>query len=308
MNAILTVNDFSFRYRDAKRRAVRHLSFQVNEGEFFCVIGANGSGKSTLCNALVGLIPHYFVGDMGGGIEVDGRSVADSTIADLSGTIGLVFQNPFNQLSYTAGTVAEELAYGLGNHGVPRDEMIRRVEQVARLMRIDTIIDRNPLELSGGQVQRVAFGSTFIMEPRILVLDECTTQLDPLGSEEIFDIVKRLNDDGVTVIMVDHDMERVARCADTVMVLDKGQMASIGTPDEVFADPSLTDHGVEPPDYVTLCRALGDHGVDVPRLETTEEATVALVRAAVGRAAMGRAAMARSEASGRGEHGREVLR
>ena len=275
MGAIVEVKDFSFKYRGTKRRAVKHVSFSVEEGGFFTIIGANGSGKSTLCNALVGLIPHYFVGAKAGSITVDGKDVDATTIAELSGTIGLVFQNPFNQLSYTAGTVAEELAYGLGNHGVPRDEMLARVEDVARLMRIDHIIDKNPLELSGGQVQRVAFGSTFIMQPRILVLDECTTQLDPLGSEEIFDIVKQLNADGVTVIMVDHDMERVARCADTVMVLDKGEVAAIGTPAEVFSDPDIGSHGVDVPDYVRITRALGG------RIETTEEPTIALAKEAL---------------------------
>lgn len=281
MSAVVCVDDFSYRYRDAERRAARHVSFEVERGSFFCIVGANGSGKSTVCNALVGLVPHYFAGRMGGTITVDGHAVADSTIAELSDSIGLVFQNPFNQLSYTAGTVAEELAYGLGNRGVSRDEMIARVERVAATMRIDDILERNPLELSGGQVQRVAFGSTFIMEPKILVLDECTTQLDPLGSEEIFDIVKRLNAQGVTVIMVDHDMERVARCADTVMVLDGGEVAAIGAPGDVFTDPNLERHGIEPPDYVTLCAALREHGVDVPRPPIEEEATVALVRAAL---------------------------
>ncbi|MBT1175016.1 ABC transporter ATP-binding protein [Bifidobacterium sp. LC6] len=272
MSAIVHVEDFSFKYRDTKRRAVKHVSFDVEEGSCFAIIGANGSGKSTLCNALVGLIPHYFVGARAGRILIDGVDVAESTIAELSNTIGLVFQNPFNQLSYTAGTVAEELAYGLGNHGVARELMIERVEAVAKLMRIDHILDKNPLELSGGQVQRVAFGSTFIMEPRVLVLDECTTQLDPLGASEIFDIVKQLNADGVTVIMVDHDMERVAQYADTVMVLDRGSVAAIGAPYEVFADPELESHGVQPPDYVPLTRALG-----LP-IEIREEPTIAAVK------------------------------
>ena len=224
---VVDVKDFSFKYRQTKHKALKNVSFQVEEGSFFCIIGSNGSGKSTLCNALVGLIPHYFVGKMSGSVTIDGSVVEDSTIADLSTKIGLVFQNPFNQLSYTAGTVAEELAYGLGNRGIPREEMIKKVDTVAKLMRIDHIIHKNPLELSGGQVQRVAFGSTFIMEPKILVLDECTTQLDPLGSEEIFDIVKDLNKNGITVIMVDHEMERVARCADKVMVLDAGEVVAI---------------------------------------------------------------------------------
>ena len=140
-------------------------------------------------------------------------------------------QNPFNQLSYTAGTVAEELAYGLGNHGVPRAQMIDRVEAVAKLMRIDHILDKNPLELSGGQVQRVAFEYAFIMEPRILVLDECTTQLDPMGSERDLRHRQTAQCDSVTVIMVDHDMERVARYADTVMVLERGEVVALGYSD-----------------------------------------------------------------------------
>lgn len=278
MTAAVEVNDFSFRYRGDNQYAVRHLDFAIRQGEFFCVVGANGSGKSTLCNALVGLVPHYFAGKTRGQIVVDGTTAGESTVADLSRTIGLVFQNPFNQLSYTAGSVAEELAYGLGNHGVERSEMMQRVDAVARLMHIEHILHRNPLELSGGQVQRVALGSVFILEPRILVLDECTTQLDPLGAEEIFDVVRRLNDDGVTIVMVDHDMERVARCADTVMVLHQGEIAALGTPREVFTSPALREHGINAPDYVNISHALVESGWDIPDIEITEEPTVAMVR------------------------------
>lgn len=277
---VVEAKGLGFRYRDAsgKRKALDDVSFDVREGEFFCVIGANGSGKSTLCNALVGLIPHYFAGRMKGTVLVHGADTRESTIGDLSMRIGLVFQNPFNQLSYTAGTVAEELAYGLGNRGVPREEMVRRVERVAKLMRIDHIVHKNPLELSGGQVQRVAFGSTFIAEPSILVLDECTTQLDPLGSEEIFDIVKELNKSGVTVIMVDHDMERVARCADRVMVLEGGKVAVIDSPARIFGDPDILARGVAAPDYVAICRALKDRGYYSGDLEVEEESTIAAVK------------------------------
>ena len=153
---VLEVKDFSFKYRQTKRKALKKISFQVEEGSFLCIIGSNGSGKSTLCNALVGLIPHYFAGKMSGQVIVDGVSTEESTIAELSPKIGLVFQNPFNQLSYTAGTVAEELAYGLGNRGIPREQMAEKVDYVSKLMRIDHILSKNPLELSGGQVQRVA--------------------------------------------------------------------------------------------------------------------------------------------------------
>ena len=283
MDSIIKIEDFTFRYRDAMRCAVRHLDFEVPEGGFLCVVGPNGSGKSTLCNALVGLVPHHFNGKSRGSVRVLGQKVADQTIAQISCNVGFVFQNPFNQLSYTAGTVAEELAYGLGNHGVPRDEMVRRIERIAGPLHLEGLLDRNPLELSGGQVQRVALGSTLIMNPRVLVLDECTTQLDPLGSEEIFDIVKKLNEDGMTVVMVDHDMERVARCADHVLVLSRGNQIAFGTPEEVFSDPALEEHGVDIPDYVRVSRALSEAGLASGPVTLTEGACAERVGKALGR-------------------------
>ena len=277
-NPAVAIENFSFQYNETKRRAVRDLTFSVDKGSFVCVIGPNGSGKSTLCNALVGLIPHYFVGRSAGTIRINGTPVASSTVADLSKTIGLVFQNPFNQLSYTAETVAEELAFGLGNRGIAREEMHRRVAEVAETMRIEHILEKNPLELSGGQIQRVAFGSAFIMRPEILVLDECTTQLDPLGGEELIDIVKGLNATGVTVIMVDHDMERVARIADKVVVLGRGRMLAHGTPEQIFAGPSGPDFGIAAPDYVAVSQDLAARELGSGRIEITEEPTIELVR------------------------------
>lgn len=280
---VLEVRDFSFKYRQTKRRALKNVSFQVEKGSFFCVIGANGSGKSTLCNALTGLVPHYFMGRSSGEVLVEGTPVHESSVAELSSKVGFVFQNPFNQLSYTAGTVAEELAYGLGNRGIPREKMFEKVEYVAKLMRIDHILSKNPLELSGGQVQRVAFGSAFIMEPEILVLDECTTQLDPAGSEEIFDIVKRLNQKGITVVMVDHDMERVARYADKILVLDQGKAAFVGKPKSILGDPLIENHGIGIPDYVKLSRAMKQRYDTVSDIEITEEPTIKLAKEVLGR-------------------------
>lgn len=278
MRKAIEVKDFSFRYRNASSSALKRVSFAVEKGSFFCIIGANGAGKSTLCNALVGLVPHYFVGKSKGLVQIEGVDVAKTTIAELSKTIGLVFQNPFNQLSYTAGTVAEELAFGLGNYGVPREIMHEKVLQVAHLMHLEELLDKNPLDLSGGQVQRVAFGSAFIMEPSILVLDECTAQLDPLGSEEIFNIVKDLNSNGVTVVMVDHDMERVAQYADQVMVMRMGKVVALGTPREVFTDPRTPDWGIDVPDYVKLGRGLQSAGFDLAEFPIDESHAVQTIR------------------------------
>lgn len=277
MSVIIDVRNLCFRYRESERYALQDVTLSVEQGELFAIVGRNGAGKSTLCDALVGLVPHYFTGRMKGEVAVAGMDVSSTSIGELSRLVGLVFQNPFNQLSYTAGTVAEELAYGLANRGVSREEMLKRVRRIAELMRIDHILDRNPLELSGGQVQRVALGSALITNPRVLVLDECTTQLDPLGGREVFDIVKNLNANGVTVIMADHDMERVSCYADHVAVLDQGRLVSVGTPREVFSDPSLAAHGIDAPVYAQLSRSLSRaFGCDVP-IAVNEDESVAQI-------------------------------
>lgn len=281
VNNVVEVNNLSFCYRQAEFDSVSHLTFSVQRGSFFCIIGENGAGKSTICNALVGLIPPYFLGLMSGSIHINKLSVTKHSIAELSQQIGLVFQNPFNQLSYTATTVAEELAYGLGNRRVPQSEMVEKVQQIAKVMHIEEVLDQNPLELSGGQAQRVAFGSTFILEPQILVLDECTTQLDPLGADEIFKIVKKLNKQGVTVIMVDHDMERVAQYADHVLVLKNGQKKLEGSPREVFSDERLTTFGVEAPDYAVLSRQMVKAHYPISRIAITEKEAAKDVREAL---------------------------
>jgi len=275
---VLEIKNLSFKYQDSKKKVFEGLDFSVKKGEFICIIGPNGSGKSTLCNSLVGLIPYYFTGKWGGNVIVNGINTKDSSIAELSRQIGFVFQNPFNQLSYTAGSVAEELAFGLGNMGVPRSEMLKKVDKVAKLMRIDHIICKNPLELSGGQVQRIAFGSTFIMEPQILVLDECTTQLDPLGSEEIFDIVKELNKSGVTVVMVDHDMERVARCADRILVIAYGKQIAIDTPEKIFSNLDMASFDVDIPDFVTISKILKERGYYKGEITIDEASAVNAVK------------------------------
>ncbi|MDR1209081.1 MAG: energy-coupling factor ABC transporter ATP-binding protein [Clostridiales bacterium] len=272
VDTVIEVKNLSFRYAGERKQALKDLSFTVGRGEFLCIIGPNGAGKSSLCNALVGLIPSYFSGAKKGGVSVLGQDTEGTSVANLASKIGLVFQNPFNQISYTTSTVEEELAYGLCNIGAPRDEMRRRVKEIAETIRVGGLLRKNPLELSGGQIQRVAIGSTLIMRPSILVLDECTTQLDPLGSEEVFDIVKRLNKDGITVVMVDHDMERVARCADRVLVMNDGQLLAIDTPRAIF-NGIFQSHGVDMPEYARFGAAMSGAGMyGGPALLTEREA------------------------------------
>ncbi|MGX7249132.1 energy-coupling factor ABC transporter ATP-binding protein [Enterococcus raffinosus] len=254
MNTIIEVTDFSYRYNEAHEAALKKINFNVQQGDFIAVIGGNSAGKSTLCNALAGLIPNYFVGHYEGTIEIKGKSTSEVGVGELSQTVGLVFQNPFNQLSYTAETVMEELAFGLGNRGLPKEEMLKKINKVAEVVQITDLLDRNPLELSGGQVQRVALAAAIILEPEILLLDECTTQLDPVGSQQIMKTVNELNQKGMTIIMVDHDMEKVAELANKVIVLHEGRIALWDTPENVFTTPNLVDYKVSTPDYYEITK------------------------------------------------------
>lgn len=201
------------------------------------------------------------MGTTKGQVLVNGQETTKQTVAELSLEIGLVFQNPFNQLSYTTSTVAEELAYGLGNHGIPRSEMLDRVAAVAKKMRIESLLDRDPLTLSGGQIQRVAFGSTYILNPSILVLDECTTQLDPIGSEEIFTIIKQLNDEGVTVVMTDTETERLSMYADRILLLDNGLQMGVDKPQAIFAREDLEKLNISTPLNYQLTQELTKIGI-----------------------------------------------
>ena len=250
--AVIEVKQLSFRYPKSDRDAIHNVDFTVERGEFLGVIGASGAGKSTLCHALVGLIPHYFLGQVTGRVTLAGQSLKQQTLAAISQQIGLVFQDPYNQLSYTTSTVAEELAYGLENRGISRTKMRKQIADVAEEMDLEDVLNRSPLSLSGGQVQRVAFGCALILQPDVLVLDECTSQLDPAGTDTIFQIIKQLNDVGVTVIMVDNNMERVAEYADRVLLLDAGNQVVLGTAQDVFSRPDILSHGVEPPEYLSL--------------------------------------------------------
>lgn len=277
MKKIVEVSHLSYRYNQSKERSLDDISFSVEEGEFFAIIGPNAAGKSTLCNALVGLIPHFFVGAMAGTVMIDGIDVRETDIGSLSTIAGLVFQNPFNQLSYTTETVKEELAYGLGNRGFARTEMLAKIQSVASKVSIEDLLERNPLELSGGQVQRVAFGSTYILEPKILVLDEYTTQLDPVGSEKLTKIVKRLNTEGVTVIMVDHDMERVAKYADHILVLKDGKQQIWGTPREIFTKENADRYGIDLPEVVKLSHLMIEKGYWQGEVALTEAEALAMI-------------------------------
>lgn len=259
----IQIRDLSYRYPTASLRgkedegwALLHINLEIEDGDLLAIVGENGSGKSTLCLTMNGLIPHFFKGRMEGDVVVNGRNTRTIEITDLVREISVVFQNPFDQLTGAANTVYEEVAIGPENMGFSRDEIRARVEQALCDAGVQQLSNRNPFQLSGGQQQRVALASTLALSPKIIVFDEPTSQLDPVGSDEIFDVIKRLHDQGMTIILAEHKIDKIVNLATKVLVLNKGRIACIGTPEEVFTDSSINELGILPPRPTMLAKEL----------------------------------------------------
>lgn len=254
--ARLEINNLKYRYPYTDRLALDGITCTIEPGEFIGVIGKNGSGKSTFTQALIGLVPNFYRGAYGGSVKVDGVNVNDVETDDLCQKIGLVFQNPFNQVSGSKNTVYEEIAFGLENLGIPREEMHKRIKDAMKLLDIERFTEREPFALSGGQMQRMAIASIIAMDPEVIILDEPTSQLDPQGSEEVFQAVQALSQRGITVIMVEHKIEKIAAYSDRVMLLDDGKLIDFDTPQKVFSRDDLAEHGVQAPAFTRIGKGL----------------------------------------------------
>lgn len=255
--ARLEITNLKYRYPYTDRLALNNITCTIEPGEFIGVIGKNGAGKSTFSQALTGLVPNFYRGAYGGSVKVDGVDVRDIAVDDLCQRVGLVFQNPFNQVTGSKLTVYEEIAFGLENIGVPRAEMHKRIRDAMELLDIGRFVDRNPFDLSGGQMQRMAIASIIAMNPQIIILDEPTSQLDPQGCEEVFRAVQNLSKNGITIIMIEHKMEKIAAYSDRVLFLDNGEMVAFDTPQAVFSRDDLLDHGIQAPAFARIGKGLG---------------------------------------------------
>jgi energy-coupling factor transport system ATP-binding protein len=215
--AIVKLQNVTYTYPLTELPALKNVNLQIDEGEFLAIIGPNGAGKSTLCYTIAGFVPHFFKGEISGTVEVAGKESSKSSLHEWVLNVGLAFQNPFNQISGAKYTVFEEIAFGLENIGVPRDEMISRVKDAMKLTGISELADRSPYSLSGGQQQRVALTSILVMQPKVLVLDEPTSQMDPIGTREVFGTIRSMAEQGITVILVEHKVEWIAEYANRVI-------------------------------------------------------------------------------------------
>jgi energy-coupling factor transporter ATP-binding protein EcfA2 len=255
MAASISIEDFTFCYRGREQPALQHVHAQAEEGTSVVVMGHGGAGKSTLCCALNGLIPGFFRGNFQGRVVVKGREVAHHKVAEMSRVVGLVLQDFEAQLFST--NVELEMAFGPENQRVPRHEMKRRVEQYLAFVGLEKLRRREPASLSGGQKQRLAIGSILAMEPEILVMDEPTTDLDPMGRQEVLSVAGDLRKTGRVLLIVDHEPE-TAENADQVWLMRDGRIIVKGPPGEVLGDiPSLESCGVKIPPMVELFSSMG---------------------------------------------------
>lgn len=272
--SLIEVKDLKYRYPGTTELALDGVSFTVEKGEFIGIAGENGAGKSSLSQALLGLIPQFYKGAYGGSVTVCGMDARSTPVSELCRHVGLVFQNPFNQLSGAKDTVYDEVGYGLQNLGFPPEEIRTRVESVLRCFGIWEYRDRNPFDLSGGQLQRVAICSVLAMKPDVLILDEPTSQLDPEGSEEVFHTVDELTKMGITIIMIEQKIEKLAGYCDRVLLMHQGHVVDYDTPRKIFSREDLYDLGVNPPAYTCFARAnalvFEDGTLPVTHAETLE--------------------------------------
>lgn len=259
--AYVTLQNITYHYPLTKTPALRDINLQIQEGEFVAVIGPNGAGKSTLCYTLAGFVPHFFKGQMEGRVEVAGVDSSKVRLDEWVLNVGLAFQNPFNQISGAKYTVFEEIAFGLENNGVPREEIHPRVEEAMRLTDISSLAQRSPYSLSGGQQQRVALSSILVMKPKVLVLDEPTSQMDPIGTREVFGVIRRMAEGGMTVVMVEHKMEWIAEFADRVVALQDGGILLEGKPGEVLTSEALAGSGFGISRYTSAAREARKRGL-----------------------------------------------
>lgn len=263
---IIQVQDLSFQYSQSDEKlAIDGLSTTIYEGEWLAIIGHNGSGKSTFSKLLVGLLEAK-----SGTIEVDGLVLSMDTLWDIRSQIGLVFQNPDNQ--FVGATVEDDVAFALENKGMPVEEMHERVEYALKRVKMWDYRDKEPAALSGGQKQRVAIAGVIAMEPKIMILDESTSMLDPEGREELMAVVADIKQDkNLTVISITHDLNEAAE-ADRMLVFKEGQIVKEGKPAEIFTyGHALTEIGLDVPFSEQLKSALAKRGVAVPAEYIDEE-------------------------------------
>ena len=266
---VISIKNIHFNYQDQDtREALSDVSLDVYEGEWLAIIGHNGSGKSTLAKMMNGLLEAS-----SGEIYIDGQLLTEDTVYEARRKVGMVFQNPDNQ--FVGTTVEDDIAFGLENIGMPRDEMVRKINTSLEMVRMTKFKEKEPARLSGGQKQRVAIAGMIALAPKVVILDEATSMLDPQGRFEVISTIQQLHKDkGITVISITHDLDEAAQ-ADRVLLMEGGKVNRIGKPSEIFEmGTALVDKGLDVPFSEKLKAVLKDKGMNVPNEYLDEEGLV----------------------------------
>ena len=266
---VISIKNIHFNYQDQDtREALSDVSLDVYEGEWLAIIGHNGSGKSTLAKMMNGLLEAS-----SGEIYIDGQLLTEETVYEARRKVGMVFQNPDNQ--FVGTTVEDDIAFGLENIGMPRDEMVRKINTSLEMVRMTKFKEKEPARLSGGQKQRVAIAGMIALAPKVVILDEATSMLDPQGRFEVISTIQQLHKDkGITVISITHDLDEAAQ-ADRVLLMEGGKVNRIGKPSEIFEmGTALVDKGLDVPFSEKLKAVLKDKGMNVPNEYLDEEGLV----------------------------------
>lgn len=258
--AIIETKNVSYTYPGAKKPSISDISIKINKGEFVLITGPSGCGKTTLCRCFNGLIPHFYQGELKGEIRIAGMNTIKHQTHEMAKSVGLVFQNPENQLF--ALSIEKDVAFGLENLGVPREDMRERVEWALKLASIYDLRERSPHEISGGQQQRVAIAAVLAMQPEIIVLDEPTSFLDPLSAEKIFEVIHDLNQKlGITVVLVEHRLDLTAKYTNHIIIMDEGKICFDGNPRKVLNIEETRLIGVGIPKSALLYQILKKEGI-----------------------------------------------
>jgi energy-coupling factor transport system ATP-binding protein len=267
---IIEIKDLYYKYQNANIPALEGVDLSIKKGEFTLLTGPSGCGKTTLCRCLNGLIPHFYSGILKGEVIVNCESVLDSSVIKLATNVGLIFQNPDNQIF--ALTVEKDVAFGLENLGIPKIKMLEQIEWALQATEINHLRKRGTHELSGGQKQRLAIASILAMKPMILVLDEPTSFLDPVGAKRIFEVLDELNKEHkITIIISEHRVDIAAQYIDKVILLRNGKIINHGTPEGVFSKEETRLTGVGIPRLIELKKRLENNNFIFDKLPLSPE-------------------------------------
>ena len=274
--SIVQANHLSFTYTGASKPSIEDISIGIAPGEFVVLTGPSGCGKTTICRCLNGLIPNFYSGDFTGELIVDGMSVKQHTTAELAPHVGMVFQNPENQLFSLS--VERDVAFGPENLGLSREETRKRVDWALDVTGISRLKDKPPYELSGGQQQRAAIASVLAMQPKVMILDEPTSFLDPKSALEILEVISDLNKKlMITIILVEHRLDIVSKHANRVIVMDNGRIVLDGTPKDVYGEHARLI-GIGLPRVTALFNLLQRDGIRFAETPTTVDEAVDVLR------------------------------